>query len=188
MANFLFDNRNLRNLHRDFGYFYVGLIIAFAISGVAQNHRKQWKPEKYVYEFKKVQTSFRLPKESISKDSVLAFSKENQLEDFKQFDIRKDSTLVIAYKDADATIHLINGKGEINIWKKRPVFAQMTFLHKNNGNLWWIWYSDIFSVSLIFIAISGMFLMKGKHSFRSRGWKLALAGLVIPIITLLLIF
>jgi hypothetical protein len=106
----------------------------------------------------------------------------------RQFDIRKDSTLVISYKDADATIHLINGKGEINIWKKRPVLAQLTFLHKNNGNLWWIWYSDIFSLALLFIVVSGMFLMKGKNSFRKRGWIFALAGIVVPVVVLILLF
>ena len=187
MSNFL-DNRNLRNLHRDLGYFYVGLIIAFAISGIAQNHRKQWKPEKYVYEFKKVETAFRLPKESVTKEVVAAFSKENGLEEMRQFDVRKDSSLVISYKDADATIKLATGKGEINIWRKRPVFAQLTMLHKNNGNLWWIWYSDIFSLGLIIIASTGMFLMKGKNSFKGRGWKFALAGLVVPIVVLILLF
>jgi hypothetical protein len=188
MSNSFLDNRSLRNLHRDFGYFYVGLIIAFAISGIAQNHRKQFKPDRYVYEFKKVQTGFHLPKEAVTKDSIAAFSKLYHLEDLRQFDIRKDSTLVISYKDADATIHLIDGKGEINIWKKRPVLAQLTFLHKNNGNLWWIWYSDIFSLALLFIAVSGMFLMKGKNSFRRRGWIFALAGIVVPVVVLILLF
>ena len=187
MSNLL-DNRNLRNLHRDLGYFYVGLIIAFAISGIAQNHRKQWKPDKYVYEFKKVETGFRLPKESVTKDSVEAFSKRYDLKEMRQFDIRKDSTLVIAYKDAEATIKLATGKGEVNVYRKRPVIAQLTFLHKNNGNLWWIWYSDIFSLGLIIIASTGMFLMKGKNSFKGRGWKFALAGLVVPIVVLFLIF
>ncbi len=188
MSNSFLDNRNLRNLHRDLGYFYVGLIIAFAISGIAQNHRKQWKPDRYVYEFKKIQTGFHLPKESVTKDSILVFSKQNQLEDLRQFDIRKDSTLVISYKDADATIHLDNGKAEVNIWRKRPILAEITFLHKNNGNLWWIWYSDIFALGLIIIASTGMFLMKGKNSFRGRGWKFALAGLVVPIVVLILLF
>jgi hypothetical protein len=186
MAGSFFDNRKLRNLHRDLGYFYVGLIIAFGISGIAQNHRKQWKPERYVYEFKKVQTVFHLPKESVTRDGVEAFSKENGLTDMRQFDFRKDSTLVISYKDADATIQLATGKGEVNIWRKRPVLAQLISLHKNNGNMGWIWYSDIFSLSLITIASTGMFLMKGKNSFRSRGWKFALAGILFPILALLL--
>ena len=188
MSNSFLDNRNLRNLHRDLGYFYVGLIIAFAISGIAQNHRKQWKPDKYLYEFKKLQTGFHLPKESVTKDSVLAFSKQSQLEDLRQFDIRKDSVLVISYANADATIHLDNGKAEVNIWRKKPILAELSFLHKNNGNLWWIWYSDIFAMGLIFIASTGMFLMKGKNSFRKRGWMFALAGVVVPVAVLLLLF
>jgi hypothetical protein len=184
MSEQFLNNKRLRNWHRDLGYFYVGLIIAFAISGIAQNHRKQWKPERYVYEFRKLNTDFRLPKESVTKEAVEAFSKANQLSDMRQFDFRKDSTLVISYKDADATIKLADGKGELNIWKKRPVLAQLTMLHKNNGNMGWIWYSDIFSLGLIVIAFSGMFLMKGKNSFRARGWKLALAGIVFPLLAL----
>jgi uncharacterized protein len=182
------DNRKLRNLHRDLGYFFVGLIIAFSISGIAQNHRKQFKPDRYVYDYKKVHTSFHMPDSSVTKEAVAAFSKTEGLEELRQFDIRKDSILVISYKDADATIQLTTGDGEINIWRKRPVLAQMTFLHKNNGNLWWILYSDIFALGLIFIAASGMFLMKGKNSFRKSGWKFALAGLLVPLMVLILLY
>lgn len=185
MNNFL-SNRNLRALHRDFGYFFAGLIIAFSISGIAQNHRKQWKPDKYSYEFKTVATSFHFPKESVKKDSIEAFSKANGLTGFKQFDFRKDSVLVIAYKDADAIIKLASGIAEINFWKKKPLLAQMVFLHKFNGNNWWIWYSDIFGAALTFIVISGMFLMKGRYSFKKRGWWLALLGTVFPLIALYL--
>ena len=39
-----------RAIHRDLGYFYVGLIISFAVSGIMMNHRNQWHPEKYVIE------------------------------------------------------------------------------------------------------------------------------------------
>lgn len=188
MNNSFLSNKSLRNLHRDFGYFFVGLIISFAISGIAQNHRKQWKPDKYLYEYKKVNTDFRLPKETITEESVKAFSKKWGLENFNQFNIRKDSTLVISYKEADATIKLTTGSGEINIWRKKPVLAQLTFLHKNNGNLAWIVYSDIFSLGLIFIAFSGMFLMRGKNSFLKRGWWLALIGTIVPIAALIFIF
>lgn len=58
MKTSFLDNRNLRNLHPDLGYFFVGLIIALAISGIAQNHRKQFKPDRYVYDYKKVHTAF----------------------------------------------------------------------------------------------------------------------------------
>ena len=52
---------NWRNLHRDLGYFYIGLIVSFALSGIIQNHRKTWHPEKYTVSTKAV--TYALPKE-----------------------------------------------------------------------------------------------------------------------------
>ena len=37
---------NFRNLHRDLGYIYIGLIVSFAFSGLMMNHRVSWHPEK----------------------------------------------------------------------------------------------------------------------------------------------
>jgi hypothetical protein len=36
----------IRNLHRDLGYFYIGLIISFAFSGILMNHREQFGIQK----------------------------------------------------------------------------------------------------------------------------------------------
>ena len=41
--------RSAREWHRDFGYFFLGLIIAFASSGIALNHRQSFNPRDYVY-------------------------------------------------------------------------------------------------------------------------------------------
>ena len=43
-------DKNIRSIHRDFGYFYLGLIISFAFSGILMNHRESWHPEKYTTE------------------------------------------------------------------------------------------------------------------------------------------
>jgi hypothetical protein len=60
-------------------------------------------------------------------------------------------------------------------------------LHKNTSN-WWIYYSDIFALSLITIAITGAIMIPvGKFTFKRRGWKLALAGIVVPILVLFLL-
>jgi hypothetical protein len=45
---------NFRNLHRDLGYFYVGLIISFATSRILMNHRDSWRAEKYTVETKSI--------------------------------------------------------------------------------------------------------------------------------------
>ncbi|MFB0911058.1 MAG: hypothetical protein QMA99_08990, partial [Flavobacterium sp.] len=54
--------KTFRNLHRDLGYFYIGLIISFAFSGLMMNHRDMWHPEKYTTETKAIQV--QLPEES----------------------------------------------------------------------------------------------------------------------------
>jgi len=51
-----------RNLHRDLGYFYIGLIISFAFSGILMNHRDYWHPEKYTVQTKTI--SVNIPKET----------------------------------------------------------------------------------------------------------------------------
>ena len=58
-----------RAIHRDLGYFYVGLILSFALSGIMMNHRDSWHPEKYTLNITEIQK--QLPKEdSITEDYV----------------------------------------------------------------------------------------------------------------------
>src|SRR6476660_1312508 len=58
----------IRNLHRDLGYFYIGLIISFAASGILMNHREHWHPEKYTTETKAIQVN--LPTEDKLNDPL----------------------------------------------------------------------------------------------------------------------
>ncbi len=86
----------------------------------------------------------------------------------------------------DVAIDLSTGKGKIVTYKTTPVLGQMTKLHLDTSK-WWIYYSDAFGIAMVVIAITGMFIEKGKNSFRSRGWKLALLGLIFPLIFLFLL-
>ncbi len=185
MTNAFWDNKNLRSLHRDIGYFFVGLFISFAVSGIALNHRSKWDPNKYQYDFRKVQTNFRIQDKTISTDSIKVFSATNKLEGYRAFVSRPDSSLFIFYDNADANINLVNGKGEITIWRRRPVVSQLVSIHTSfDKDNWFTLYSDIFCLGIIFIVVTGMFLVKGKNSFRKRGWLLSLIGIIIPIIAL----
>lgn len=176
---------NLRNLHRDFGYFYVGLIISFAFSGILMNHRNDWHPEKYTLETKEIQVA--LPDEkNFNDDYAQKITTELKITDkVKRHNVRK-GTFKIQFENTEVEIDIETGKGEIISFIKTPIINQAMFLHKNTSN-WWIYFSDIFGLSLIFIAISGAMMVKhGKHTFKRRGWKLALAGIVFPILFLIL--
>ncbi|MDO8927577.1 MAG: hypothetical protein Q7W54_01150, partial [Bacteroidota bacterium] len=36
--------KTLRSLHRDIGYFVVGITFVYTVSGIALNHRTDWNP------------------------------------------------------------------------------------------------------------------------------------------------
>ena len=174
-----------RNLHRDIAYFYVGLIIAFSFSGILLNHRRDWNPEKYVYETKKV--NIEIPQDAGSIDKAY-------IEDFsKTWDVVYDghrvneATLRVFYKDnAVLDADLTTGEGKLDFKRTTPFVGETIQLHKDT-NKSWIWYSDIFGIGMLIIAITGMFIVKGKNSFRKRGWKFALIGIIFPLIFLYLL-
>ena len=77
------------------------------------------------------------------------------------------------------------GIAEMELLEKRPVFYQINKLHIAGTKRIWVWISDIMSVLLIFVAVSGLFLVKGKNSILGRGLWYTLLGFVIPGIFLL---
>jgi hypothetical protein len=175
-----------RNLHRDLGYFYIGLIISFAFSGILMNHRESWHPEKYTVETKAIQVS--LPEEKlISEKYAEELGTTLGIDDKIRRHKIKDEVLKISFEKHDIEIDMKTGKGEIVSFIKTPIISQTMKLHKNTSN-WWIYYGDIFGISLIIIAVTGTIMIPaGKFSFKRRGWKLALAGIVFPLLILIFI-
>ncbi|WP_310379256.1 PepSY-associated TM helix domain-containing protein [Flavobacterium sp.] len=175
-----------RNLHRDLGYFYIGLIISFAFSGILMNHRDSWHAEKYTVETKAIQVKFPSEK-NITEKFAKELGKKLGIEDKMRRYKLDGGTLKISFEKNDVEIDTKTGKGEIVSYIKTPILSQMIKLHKNTSN-WWIYYGDVFGISLIVIAISGTLMIPaGKFSFKQRGWKLALAGIVFPLLILILL-
>jgi hypothetical protein len=175
----------IRNLHRDLGYFYIGLIISFAFSGIMMNHRDSWHPEKYTIETKAIEV--KLPTEDkINEAFADSLGNVMGIEDKIRRHNVKEGKFKISFEKHDVEIDMTTGKGEIVSFQKTPLISHMMKLHKNTSN-WWIYYSDIFGISLITIAITGAIMIPvGKFTFKRRGWKLAIAGLIFPILFLFL--
>lgn len=176
--------KTIRALHRDLGYLYVGLIISFAFSGILMNHRNSWHPDKYTIEAKQIAVTLPADKSAINDAYVEKLISTLHIEDkLKRHSIRRGE-LRITFNNTDVNIDMKTGEGEIVSFVKTPLISQMMTLHKNTSN-WWIYYSDIFGLSLIVIAVTGMFMLtRGKYTFKKRGWKLAIAGIAFPILVL----
>lgn len=174
-------NLKLRNWHRDFSYFYVGLLISFSVSGIALNHRQDWDPRDYVYETIKLKIHIPKDRDAITDE----FFKQSLIDNNIDLKLRgtawRRGGYNLYFDGAYAFINPLSGEGEIERFKIRPILGQMVDLHKSSNGLW-IWYSDIFAISVLLICLTGLIIAKGKNGFKKRGWKLALLGLIIPFI------
>ena len=174
-----------RNTHRDIAYFYLGLIIAFSFSGIFLNHRQDWHPRRYKADIREIAVS-PVIKDSINDRFVAAFAEQHGIKDNVRRFAVNENQVRISFVNHDAEFDLTTGKGNIIHYKITPLLGQMTILHVDTSKSW-IYYSDVFGVAMLVIAITGMFIAKGEHSFKKRGWKLALAGLIFPLIFLFIL-
>lgn len=175
-----------RILHRDLGYFFFGVTIIYALSGIALNHKKHWNPN-YSITYQDILLKEIPAQSAITLDWVLEFLKTyGEEEHYKKHYFPNSNALKIFIDNGSVFVNLESGNGYIEKISKRPLFFEVNFLHYNPGK-WWLWFSDIFCVSLILIAISGLFIIKGKNSLSRRGVWFVIAGLVVPVLALVML-
>jgi hypothetical protein len=177
-----------RSLHRDLGYIFFFLTIIYGLSGIALNHIDDWNPS-YIIRNREIHVeSIPTNKTDISQSVVSNLLKEYAPnEKYKNHYFPNDNTLKIFIKNGSIIIDLETGQGNIETSKRRPIFHQFNYLHYNPHKLW-TWISDIYAVSLLLLAITGLFILKGKNGITRRGAWLTGIGIIVPIIFLLIYY
>jgi hypothetical protein len=95
-------------------------------------------------------------------------------------------TLKIFVEGGSVIFNMITGEGIIEIVSRRPVFYQFNFLHYNNPKFLWTWFADIYGAGLVIMALTGFWMIQGKRGFYGRGKWYVIAGILIPVLFLLL--
>lgn len=171
-----------RELHRDIGYFCVGLTIVFAISGIALNHVRDWNPNYIVERSERIiEVSELLNDDEINQILLSSFAiktpiKANYWESETHYKLFFDGGGTLA-------INLKSGKAVFESIRPRRVFKEFNRLHLNEAKNNWIIFSDMYAGLLLFLSISGLFMVKGKYS--ALGWRkswLVITGGVIPLV------
>lgn len=67
-------------------------------------------------------------------------------------------------------------------WHERPFLRDANFLHLNQPRKAWTWIADGYALLLRFLAVSGLFILKGNTGLVGRGKWFLLAGLVLPLV------
>ena len=138
----------------------------------------------YTYESQEVSVELPSDVAEITEDYIKDFSKDWDVA-YDGHRLRGEELRVYYDDNVILDINTKTGIGLLEYKRKVPVIGHTMFLHKST-NGFWIWYSDIFGAAMLVIAVTGTLIPSGKNGFKKRGWKLALAGIVVPLLFLFL--
>lgn len=164
----------LRFIHRDLGYFFVGITLIYAISGIILNHKKNDEDPAYKTEYLDYQLDINLKPEQIK-----AYWEAN-LSDYSLNRIIPEGNAYNLYlKGGLGSYNPISGELKFEVYRKKQWVYFMNKLHYNSKKGWTL-MADIFAVAMLIFALSGMFIVPGKKGIAGRGKWLIAIGIIIP--------
>jgi hypothetical protein len=174
--------KTFRAVHRDVGYSVAALTLAYSISGVAVNHIEDWNPN-YTFTQEAVDLG-KLP------DSDYQAMQQHVVEGLKidqrlvkgHFMETETQFRVFLSNAEEVSVDTRTGKGLFKRVKTRAVLYEFNVLHLNSIKGIWTWVADLFAVLLIILALTGIFMMKGKRGIEGRGKYFLAGGFAVPAI------
>ena len=175
-----------RWLHREMGFLFFGMALVYGISGIALNHgvARHWDPG-IISRSESHQYPGPLQKDSVDRkvvENVLKLTGEKR--NYKQYYFPNQQNLMIYLRGGHIMVELPTGNISVTKVRARPVFRDVNYLHYNKPKNLWTWFSDLFALSLILLAISGLIMVRGKKGIKGTGGILLAVGIVIPLLFL----
>lgn len=166
-------------LHRDVGYLVAGLTLAYAISGIAVNHIDDWNPN---YSIAREEIRFEpfapSDRETIVRTLVDRLGLPEPVDAFR----RTPTRIELLYDGWSADADIEAGTARVQRPRERPVLFDLNFLHLNRGKGAWTWFADVYAGLLAFMAISGLFVLRGRTGLGGRGKWLVSVGVLLPLV------
>jgi hypothetical protein len=166
----------MRNLHNNIGYFIVGLIIIYSLSGVVQTYRDTSFLKHEVAHEKTIE-------KGLVADSATQVAKIGKAANQKELKIIKSEGTVLYFKDGsyDASTGLVKYTSkELYNWIKL-----FTELHKSNSKGVIHYFTIAFAIALFFMSVSAFWMFKPGTKAFSSGVILTVLGIIASIILVL---
>ena len=176
----------LRFIHRDLSFFFAGLILIYAVSGLFMNHKGRINPHYTV-----TRTTYRITEDLSDKNQVdeqrilQLLEPLGEAKHFTKFYYPEPDRIKVFLKGGSSLVIDVRTQEAVyECLKQRPLLSPMVKLHFNPGK-WWTWFADCFAVCLIIITLTGIAMTKGPKGLWGRGGIELVAGLLIPVIFLM---
>ena len=174
-------------VHRDLGFLCIGLTLIYALSGVAVNHVNDWNPN-YLIERVENQISPQ-PSGVIDPRVIPQILQQLGEAGAQQNSFQPDVDNLWIYLDQRMIkIHLPSGRVQHELFKRRPFWYPLNYLHLNHPKKAWTWVADGYAAALLLLAISGLLMISKKSGMKRRGLILTAAGILLPLLFLQLYY
>ncbi len=167
----------LRAVHRDFGYLAVGFTLIYAASGLAINHIADWDPN-----FTSVEKTLTITPIAVDlPDDAAVKIVTDAAGTGKPDDVFRAGDEIRLSYSSGAQVTAIGDTLTVQARKPRFFLRAANWLHYNRGKKAWTYMADLYAIMLLYLAISGIFMIKGRLGLRWRGAILIGLGLGVPL-------
>ncbi len=169
-----------RWLHQQLGFLAVGLVLVYGISGIANNHAHHWDPN-----YSQGTENFMIvapgsgPTQEIQ---PLVLERLKLTEPVENIWRESETEIQIFVEKAQYDVNLATGAVVKTGQKKRPLLYDLNVMHRNVGKAPWTGIADAFAGIMILLALSGIFLVKGRKGLSGRGGIMMALGFLLPVV------
>ncbi len=169
----------LRAVHRDFGYLAIGFTVIYAVSGIAQNHIEDWGDVSYVA----TERTLTIPAIADTTPDIVAVKTVADAAGIgtPTAHSRISDEIRLEYANGDK-VTAIGREVTIQTRKRRAFIGLANWLHTARGKKAWKYVSDSYAVLLLYLALSGIFMIKGRLGLKWRGTVLISTGIAVPVL------
>jgi hypothetical protein len=169
----------LRAIHRDFGYLAIGFTLIYAVSGIAQNHIEDWGD----VSFKATERTITIAAIPDTTPEIVAVK---SLADAVGLGVptehsRAGDEIRLDYANGSKAT-AIGTTVTIQTRSRRALIGLANWLHTARHKKAWKYISDAYAVLLLYLALSGIFMIKGRLGLKWRGTILISTGIAVPVL------
>jgi len=159
----------------------VGICLIYAISGILLNHLGGEKDPAY----KTVEEVLKVEKRMNTEEIAKLWNTKSGLPKLKKIFEGEAGKYTIMLDGGIGSYDSSTGDLKYEHHSRRQFIYWINKLHYNKIN-GWTFMADFFAISLIFFAVSGLFIVSKKNGIAGRGKWFVIAGICIPIIYLII--
>jgi len=173
----------LRAFHRDFGYLAIGFTVIYAVSGIAQNHIEDWGDVSYK-SYESTKTIAAIP-DDVPDDVAIKTIADAAALGTPSASFRAGDEVRLEYANG-AKATAIGTELTIQGRERRAFIGAANWLHTARNKSGWRYVADAYAVLLLYLAISGIFMIKGRLGLKWRGALLISLGVSVPVAAVML--